>query len=305
MSTSENVLTSSDSAPQKAITRKGYKGTPTGRPPSDLYFQYQRRKVREKWVVRLTQAALLIAFLALWEFAARSHLVNPMLTSYPSALWPTFVELLHNSSTNQQGNLVHHTLVTLAEVAGSFSVSMILGIVVAVVLWWSPFIYRVLDPYLVIANAMPKIALVPIFYIWLGDTLSIYGIAIAIAGFITTLMIYSGFRETDPGKIKLMRALGASKWQIFAKLVLPSNVPIITAALKANIGLVLVGVIVGEFQSSRAGLGYLIVYGSQIFKMDLVMTSIVILAIISTAMYALVLGFEAYILKSRHASAQH
>ena len=305
MSTSNDALSVGEATLPATITRKGYKGSPTGRMPSDLYFQYQRHKTREKWLVRLTQIAILVVFLGAWEIAARTHLVNPMLTSYPSALWPTFVDLLHTSSVNQQGNLVHHTLVTLMEVAGSFSISMVLGIAVAVVLWWSPFVYRVLDPYLVVANAMPKIALVPIFYIWLGDSLSIYGIAIAIAGFITTLMIYAGFRETDPGKVKLMRALGASKWQIFTKLVLPANVPIIMGALKANIGLVLVGVIVGEFQSSRAGLGYLIVYGSQIFQMNLVMTSIMILAIISTVMYALVFWLEAYVLKSRRPAAHH
>ncbi len=305
MSTSENTLRPDDSALPAAIARKGYKGNAVGRAPSELYYKYQRRKAREKWLVRFTQLALLVAFLGAWEVAARTHLVNPMLTSYPSALWPTFVDLLNTSSVNQQGNLIHHTLVTLAEVAGSFSVSMVLGVLVAGVLWWSPFVYRVLDPYLVVANAMPKVALVPIFYIWLGDTLSIYGIAIAIAGFITTLMIYSGFRETDPGKIKLMRALGASKRQVFTKLVLPANVPILTAALKANIGLVLVGVIVGEFQSSRAGLGYLIVYGSQIFQMNLVMTAIMMLAIISTVMYALVFWLEAYILKGRYVSTHH
>lgn len=305
MSSSDEHRRTGEVALITPITRKGYKGQPVGRAPSDLFFQYQRRKAREKWMVRLSQVALLVLFLGAWEIAARTQLVNPMLTSYPSALWPTFIELMHTSSVNQQGNLVHHTLVTLSEVAASFSISMVLGIAVAVVLWWSPFLYRVLDPYLVVANAMPKIALVPIFYIWLGDTLSIYGIAIAIAGFITTLMIYAGFRETDAGKVKLMRALGASKWQVFRMLVLPANVPIITGALKANIGLVLVGVIVGEFQSSRAGLGYLIVYGSQIFQMDLVMTSIMILALISTVMYALVFSLEAHILKRRHSPSQH
>jgi NitT/TauT family transport system permease protein len=151
----------------------------------------------------------------------------------------------------------------------------------------------------VVANAMPKIALVPIFYIWLGDTMSIYGIAIAIAGFITTLMIYSGFRETDPSKIMLMQVLGAKKWQIFCKLVFPGNLPIITAALKATIGLVLVGVIVGEFQSSRAGLGYLIIYGSQIFQMNLVMTAIAILAVMSTVMYGMVYYLELIINRRR------
>ena len=267
--------------------------------PSRAYRAYLQRKRRDRWAVRITQAMIFVVFLAVWELAARSHWVNPMLTSYPSAVWPTFLELLKPGDLNQQGNIIHHTWVTLLEVGVSFLISTVLGILVGAALWWSSFLYRVLDPYMVVANAMPKIALVPIFYIWLGDTLSIYGIAIAIAGFITTLMIYSGFRETDSDKIKLMTVLGAKKWQMFWKLVLPGNLPTITAALKATIGLVLVGVIVGEFQSSRAGLGYLIVYGSQIFQMNLVMTAIAILAVMSTVMYGLVLYLEILIRKRR------
>lgn len=267
--------------------------------PSRMYQQYLRRKKIDSWTVRLSQFLLLVIFLIIWEGAARNHLVNPMLTSYPSAIWPTILELLKPGDINQQGNLIHHTTITLVEVCISFVISTLIGIVVGAALWWSSFLYRVLDPYLVVANAMPKIALVPIFYIWLGDTMSIYGIAVAIAGFITTLMIYSGFRETDSSKIKLMQVLGAKKWQIFCKLVFPANLPIITAALKATIGLVLVGVIVGEFQSSRAGLGYLIIYGSQIFQMNLVMTAIAILALMSTIMYGLVYYLELIINRRR------
>lgn len=301
MSTIESATNMSELG--AAPVRKGVKGTSAGG-PSELYLRYQRGKKIDKWLVRLCQAGLLVAILVAWEVLARTHIVNPMLTSYPSALWPTFVQLLQTSDIGQQGNLIDHTLVTLQEVVGSFIVSMALGLLMAVALWASPFLYRVLDPYIVVSNAMPKIALVPLFYIWLGAELSIYGIAVAIAGFITTLMIYAGFRETDPGKIKLMRALGANKWQIFTKLVLPGSVPIITSAIKANIGLVLVGVIVGEFQSSRAGLGYLIVYGSQIFKMNLVMTAIMVLAVMSTVMYALVLWLEAAVLRSRRPPAR-
>ncbi len=278
------------SAPAQDRTQEG---------PSRRYREYLRKQCMEKWAIRGTQVMIFAVFLLVWEIAAKTHLVNPMLTSYPSAIWPTFIEMLHSSDMNQQGTILHHTWVTTMEVGISFLVSTLLGILVGAALWWSSFLYRVLDPYMVVANAMPKIALVPIFYIWLGDSLSIYGIAIAIAGFITTLMIYSGFRETDPDKIKLLQVLGAKKIQIFLKLVLPGNLPTITAALKATIGLVLVGVIVGEFQSSRAGLGYLIVYGSQIFQMNLVMTSIAILAVLSTIMYGMVFSLERFIQSKR------
>ena len=166
-------------------------------------------------------------------------------------------------------------------------------------LWWWEFLYRVVDPFMVVANALPKIALVPIFYIWLGDEASIYAMAVAIALFITILMVYSGFRESDPNKIKLIRTFGASKAQILRKVVLPGNVPVMIAALKINVGLALVGVIVGEFQAAKAGLGHLIIYGSQIFAMNLVMTAITILAVISTVMYLIILYVENRVMQHR------
>ena len=145
----------------------------------------------------------------------------------------------------------------LATVVG-FTAAMVLGMAIASALWWWDSLYKVLDPYLVVANAMPKTAFVPMFYIWLGATLSIYGMSLAISLFITILMIYWGFQGIDPNKIKLAQTFGATKWQILAKVVLPGSVPTLIAALKVNAGLSLVGVVVGEFQSANLGLGYLI-----------------------------------------------
>src|SRR5690606_16479888 len=150
----------------------------------------------------------------------------------------------------------------------------VIGVVVAAALWWSDLAYKVLDPFLVVANALPKIALVPIFYIWLGSTYSIYGIAIEIAVFVAIMIIYAGFRAIDANKIKLATTFGATRWQVLCKVILPGSVPTLIAALKMNIGLALVGVVVGEFQSSNAGLGFLIINGSQIFKMNIVMAAI-------------------------------
>jgi NitT/TauT family transport system permease protein len=254
--------------------------------PSPLYREWLSGRRIERWLVRLTQLALVALFLGLWEVAPRMHWVNPMLTSYPSAIWPSFLQML------QEGEIGLHTRTTIIETVVSFLISMALGTLVAFLLWLSPFVCRVLDPFFVVANAIPKIALVPIFYIWLGAEMSIYGIAVTISIFITLLMIYTGFTQTDPNKIKLLRTFGATNLQILSKVVLPSNVPTLIAALKANVGLSLVGVIVGEFQSAKAGLGYVIVYGSQIFKMDMVMTAIVILALISLALYGAIQYLE-------------
>ena len=146
---------------------------------------------------------------------------------------------------------------------------------------------------------MPKTAFVPIFYIWLGAAGSIYAMALAISVFITILMIYSGFQGVDPNKIKLAQTFGATRWQVLSKVVLPGSVPTMIATLKVNTGLSLVGVVVGEFQSASIGLGYLIQYGSQIFKLNIVMTAITILAIVSSLMYLAIHWLEATVMKRR------
>lgn len=255
--------------------------------PSPAYAAYLRRESRRQWWIQASRVLLLVACLGLWELLAKTQIVNPMLTSYPSAVWPTFLDLLNN------GNLGLHTWATFKATMIGFVVSMALGVAVAAALWWSPFVYKVLDPFLVIANAMPKIAFVPIFYIWLGSAYSVYGMAVAISVFIVIMVAYEGFRGIDPNKIKLATTLGASRWQILTMVVLPGSVPTLLAALKMSIGLSLVGVIVGEFQSASEGLGFLIVNGSQVFKLNIVMTSIVVLAVLSGLMYLAIARLEA------------
>lgn len=264
---------------------------------SALYESYLRQLRRRRLLVVAAQALLLAAVFGIWELAPRLHWVNPVLTSYPSALFATLANLIVEPTV--EGNILEHTWVTLTETAVGFTGSMLLGLAVAVALWWSDFLYRVLDPFLVVVNALPKIALVPIFYIWLGAKLSIYAMAIVIAVFVTILMLYSGFREIDANKIKLVRSFGASKWQVLRKVVLPGSVPTMIAALKINVGLALVGVIVGEFQAAKAGLGHLIMYGSQIFQMSIVMAAILILAVISALMYVAIAWLEAAVMRHR------
>ena len=264
---------------------------------SPQYLAWLRRERRSHLVVRVTQVGLLVLFLVLWEVLPKAHMINPLLTSYPSALWPTFVELLQD--TPRQAGILTHTWFTVFATILGFTGAMLLGTVIAAALWWWHPLYKVLDPYLVVANAMPKTAFVPIFYIWLGATLSIYGMSLAISLFITILMIYSGFQGIDPNKIKLAQTFGASKGQILAKVVLPGSVPTLIAALKVNAGLSLVGVVVGEFQSANIGLGFLIQYGSQIFKMNIVMTAITILAIVSSLMYLMIAWLEAAVMRRR------
>jgi NitT/TauT family transport system permease protein len=265
--------------------------------PSPQYLDWLRRERRDRMMVRVSQLGLLAVFMVLWEVLPRAGLINPLFTSTPSTIWPTFLELL--KSTPQQASILLHTWATVFATVVGFTAAMVLGIAIAAALWWWANLYRVLDPYLVVLNAMPKTAFVPIFYIWLGATFSIYGMSLAISLFITVLMIYSGFQGIDPNKIKLAQTFGASKWQVLTKVVLPGSVPTLIAALKVNAGLSLVGVIVGEFQSATLGLGYLIQYGSQIFKMNIVMTSITILAIVSSVMYLAIYWLEIVVMRRR------
>jgi NitT/TauT family transport system permease protein len=269
----------------------------TASAPSPEYHKWLQRERRGRLTVRGAQLAILVVFVIVWEVLPKSHILNPMLTSYPSALWPTFVELL--KATPHQAGILTHTWFTVFATVLGFTAAMLLGTAIAALLWWWDALYKVLDPYLVVANAMPKTAFVPIFYIWLGATMSIYGMSLAISLFITILMIYSGFQGIDPNKIKLAQTFGASRWQILTKVVLPGSVPTLIAALKVNTGLSLVGVVVGEFQSASIGLGYLIQYGSQIFKMNIVMTAITILAIVSSLMYLAISWLEAAVMRRR------
>jgi NitT/TauT family transport system permease protein len=264
-------------------------GAPGGiatRSPSPEYLAWRAGERRRRHWIVVTRVLLLAVFLVLWEVLARTHMVNPMLTSYPSALWPAFLDLLRT------GDLAGHTWATFKATLIGFALSMAIGTAVAAGLWWSGFAQKVLDPFLVVANAMPKIAFVPIFYIWLGSEYSVYGMAVAIAVFVTIMVIYEGFQGIDPNKIKLARTFGASRAQVLRLVVLPGSGPTLIAALKMNIGLALVGVIVGEFQSSNAGLGFLILNGSQVFKLNIVMTAIVVLGILSGVMYLAIARLE-------------
>ena len=175
-----------------------------------------------------------------------------------------------------------------------------LGIVIAIILWCSKFLSNVAEPFLVVLNSLPKIALGPVIIIWVGaGTSAIIVMALAISLIVTILEILNGFINTDSEKIKMARTFNANKFQILTKIVIPANISTFINSLKVNIGLSLVGVISGEFLVSKAGLGYLIVYGGQVFQLDLVMASVVILGILAAVMYEAVVLLEKLILKTK------
>ena len=240
---------------------------------------YLRQTRRQKRTVTLCRWGLLAVLLLAWEVAARLSLIDSFIFSRPSRILETYVTLAG-------GDLLYHTQVTVGETLAGFSLGAAAGVLLAVALWWSPFVSRVSEPYLVVLNSLPKIALGPVIIILAGaGTRAIVLMALAISLVVTVLEMLSGFRDTDPGAVKMARTFGATKGQIFRKVVLPYNIPTLFDSLKVNIGLSLVGVIAGEFLVSRAGLGYLIVYGGQVFRMDLVMASVIILAVTAALLY--------------------
>ncbi|GGF94580.1 ABC transporter permease [Paenibacillus abyssi] len=261
---------------------------------SPQYAAYLRLQKRKLWLIRLSRIAVFVLFLAIWELAAAMQWVNPMLTSRPSSMVTAFQELAF------EGELFRHTWITGLETIIGIVVSMVLGTLIAVLFWWSTFASRVLEPYVVVLNALPKVALGPIFYIWLGDRYSVYGMAVAISIIVTIIMIESGFKEISKTKLKLMESFGATRSQMLTMVLLPASVPNFIATLKVNVGLTLVGVIMGEFLSSKAGLGYLITYGGQVFQMNMVMVSIAMLALLSIVLYSLVDLLGRYALKKNH-----
>ena len=253
--------------------------------PSRLIWLQQQKKHRR--TIRIWQIALLAGLFAVWELTTALGLSDGFLISSPSRMAATLWNLCRS------GEVFVHVGTSCLETAAGFLAGTLLGTAIAVAMWWSDTLARILDPYLVVLNALPKTALGPIFIVWMGAGMgSIIAMTLAISLIVTILNMYMGFLSTDGEKLRLMRSLGATKGQILRLLVFPANYPTLFNTLKVNVGLSWVGVIMGEFLVSRAGLGYLIVYGSQVFNMDLVMASVLLLALAAVVMYRLVLGAE-------------
>lgn len=253
--------------------------------------KYLDKIKKEKILVLGSQILLLLIFLIVWEIMANTGIIDSFITSSPSRILKTFTNFASN-------DLLMHTKVTCFETVVGFTLGTIIGIGVAIILWWSNFISKVVDPYLVVLNSLPKVALGPIIIIWVGaGTKAIIVMAIAISLIVTILDILNGFLNTDKDIIKMAKTFNATKFQILTKIVIPANISTFINSLKINIGLSLVGVISGEFLISKAGLGYLITYGGQVFKLDLVMSSVIILGIVAGFMYLAVTLLEKVILK--------
>lgn len=240
-----------------------------------------------KLLVLITQILLLITVLIAWELLTKFEIISSFFFSSPSKILKTIGEL------NNTGELLYHSRITLSETLIGFAIATSVGFIIAFILWYSDFLRKVLEPYLVVLNSLPKIALGPIIIIWFGaGSKAIIFMCILIVIIVTIMNILNSFTSCDKQLIALTRSLGASKMQIFFKLVLPSSLKDIVSTLKINVGLSWIGAIMGEYLVSKAGLGYLLIYGGQVFNLNLVMTSTVVLCALASIMYFAVALFE-------------
>lgn len=257
--------------------------TPTNQ---ELFMKRHRQHHR---LVSLARSVLLFGFLVLWEVSANLNWIDSFFFSSPGRVIVCFVSLW------QEKALAMHICITLLETLISFLLVFLISLLLSTALWYSVKLSEILEPYLVLLNSLPKSALAPLFIVWLGTgftTIVIAGISVALFGSI--ISFYSGFRQCNPDKITLIYTLGGNKKDAFCKVVLPNSIPNLISTTKVNIGLALVGVIIGEFLAARRGLGYLIIYGSQVFRLDMVITSILLLCVISMGLYKLIQTAEHY-----------
>jgi len=260
---------------------------------SDEHKKYLKKIKNNKILIKITQIMILILFIVIWQLLADYKIINTFIFSSPKKV----IECLINLHNNQ--NLYSHILVTLKETIISFCLGTILGVLIASLMWWNKFFAKVIDPYLTILNSLPKIALGPIIIIWAGANIkSIIIMALLISLIITIINVYQGFISTDPTKLKLMNSFKASKSQIYFKLILPSSLNNIISSLKINISMSLIGVIMGEFLVSKSGIGYLIMYGSQVFNLDIIMAGTIILCLLAAILYYIILYIEKRLVKN-------
>lgn len=242
--------------------------------------QYIKKIKRKNFFIIFARIFLLLSFIILWEVGANLGIINDFIFSSPKRIIKTFIFLCVNK------DLYIHFFVTLSETVISFFIVLILGILIAIILWFSDTLAKICEPFLIVLNSLPKSALAPVLIVWLGNNMkTIIFTAILIAVFATIINIYTNFTSIEEDKIKLIKMLGGNKFHILTKLLLPNSIPTIISTAKVNIGLCLVGVIIGEFLAAKCGLGYLIIYGSQVFKMDWVLTSICLLCIMAMGLY--------------------
>ena len=251
------------------------------------HVNYIKKIKSRKRLIYLGQIGIIFILLLIWELLAHFKIINTFLFSSPSNIIATIGNLINAN------NFLNHILITLYEILLSCLLSLGLGFLIATLLWSNDFLAKVFDPYLTILNSLPKVALGPLIIIWVGaSTNSIIVMSLTISLFITIINLYTAFINTDKNYITLLKSMGANKRQIYTKVILKANLKNIISTIKINVSMNLIGVIMGELLVSKMGIGYLIMYGSQVFNINLVITSVFVLAIISSILYYIINYFE-------------
>ena len=247
---------------------------------------YLKKLQKEKIIVLFFQIFILVSFLILWEIASNLKIINPFIFSSPSKVIITIKNLFLNY------NLINHILTTLFETLISFILGITLSFIIAILLYEFKILNKIIDPYLTLLNSLPKVALGPLIIIIVANTKSIIVMALLINLIVGIISIYNGFNNIDPDLIKLFKTFKASRLVTLFKLTIPATYKTIISSLKLNISMTLIGVIMGEFLVSKAGLGYLIIYGTQVFNLNMVISGIVILLLISFILYKFITFIE-------------
>ena len=259
---------------------------------SEQYKKYLKKQKINTYIIHFTRIFILMSIIIIWQILADKNIINTFITSSPKEILKTIISLY------QKNNLFPHIFTTTYETIISFIIGTTLGIIIAIILWYSKFLSKITDPYLTVLNSLPKVSLGPILIIWFGANIkSIIIMAILVSVIVTIMTIYNAFKETDINKINLLKSFKANKIQILKYLIIPANYPTIISSLKISISQSLIGVIMGELLVSKKGIGYLIMYGSQVFNLNLVASGIIILMIVSYIMYLIITYIEKILIK--------
>ena len=262
---------------------------------NNTYTNYIKKQKLYTAKVLTTQFLILILFITLWQILSDKNIINSFLCSSPKDILKTIIKMYN------ENNLFNNIWVTLKEIIISFILGSLIGIITAFILWWSKFLSKVLDPYLTVLNSLPKVSLGPIIIIWAGaNQSSIILMSLLISTISTIISVYTGFKETNETSIKLLKSFKANRLQIFTKAVFPHNINTIISSLKINLSMTFVGVIMGELLVSKQGLGYLINYGSQVFNINLVMSGVTLLAVLTSILYLIILFIEKKLKKTNN-----
>ena len=239
------------------------------------------------WAIFAVQIGILVGVIAFWEIGASAGWIDGFFWSQPSAIWRTFVIYF------TEGDAWTDVGFTFRSTILGFLIGTTAGSLFGLSFWWSRNYAAIAQPFIICFESLPKLALAPLIILVFGLGLtSKVVIAFALTVVVSTLTTFAGVKALDPDGEKLFYSLGATRWQVFRKLVMPFCLPWIISVLRINIGLALTGAIVGEFISSQHGLGRTIFYAGSTYEIALVWVAIFSLSVLAMIMYAVVSWFE-------------